>query len=105
MVNEFTSKQECCINVGIGDKSIKKSLDKILHTDNLLNTDTGIKMTRNRLSVYYQKLGKVVGKKITTTLNRHRAVSNVMDVEKIKDLANTMGHSVVQAVNVYAKKN
>jgi hypothetical protein len=83
----------------------KKALDKILHTDNLLNTDTGIKMTRNRLSVYYQKLGKVVDKKITTTLNRHRAVSNVMDVEKIKDLAHTMGHSVVQAVNVYAKKN
>jgi len=83
----------------------KKALDKILHTDNLLNTDTGIKMTRNRLSVYYQKLGEVVGKKITTTLNRHRAVSNVMDVEKIKDLAHTMGHSVNQAVNVYAKKN
>lgn len=83
----------------------KKSLDKILHTDNLLNTDTGIKMTRNRLSVYYQKLGEVVGKKITTTLNRHRAVSNVIDVEKIKNLAHTMGHSVNQAVNVYAKKN
>ena len=83
----------------------KKSLDKILHTDNLLNTDTGIKMTRNRLSVYYQKLGEVVGKKITTTLNRHRAVSNVIDVEKIKNLAHTMGHSINQAVNVYAKKN
>lgn len=27
LVNEFTSKQECCISVGIGDKSIKKLLD------------------------------------------------------------------------------
>jgi hypothetical protein len=27
LVGEFTSKQECCISVGIGDKSLKKSLD------------------------------------------------------------------------------
>ena len=27
LVNEFTSKQEWCISFGIGDKSIKKSLD------------------------------------------------------------------------------
>jgi hypothetical protein len=28
LVGEFTSKQECCVSLGISDKSVKKSIDK-----------------------------------------------------------------------------
>ncbi len=36
LVGEFTSKQECCISVGIGDKSLKKSLDNKVAYNNFL---------------------------------------------------------------------
>ena len=68
-----------------------------------LNNNGESKLTRNRLGVLYAGLGAVVGKKLGTTLNRHQAISDVVPLDAMKKLANKMGHSVDEAVNVYAK--
>ena len=68
-----------------------------------LNNAGTEKLSRNRLGVIYSGLGKSIGKKLSTTINRHIAVSRVIPLDKMKDLADKMGHSVTEAVDVYAK--
>ena len=68
-----------------------------------LNNSADAKLTRNRLGVIYSGLGTVVGKKLGTSLNRHQAISDLVPLDKMKALADRMGNSVNEAVNVYAK--
>lgn len=68
-----------------------------------LNNSADAKLTRNRLGVIYSGLGAVVGKKLGTSLNRHIAISDLVPLDKMKALADKMGHSVEEAVNIYAK--
>jgi hypothetical protein len=68
-----------------------------------LNNNATEKLSRNRLGVVYKGLGDFVGKKLGTTLNRHLAVSRVVPLKAMKDLADKMGHSVPEAVEIYAK--
>jgi hypothetical protein len=68
-----------------------------------LNNAGTEKLSRNRLGVIYSGLGKSIGKKLSTTINRHIAVSRVIPLDKMKDLADKMGHSVQEQVDVYAK--
>jgi hypothetical protein len=68
-----------------------------------LNNAGTEKLSRNRLGVIYSGLGKSIGKKLSTTINRHIAVSRVIPLEKIKNLASVMGHSPQEALDVYAK--
>jgi hypothetical protein len=82
----------------------KKSKEKFSSTPSLfLNSDATESLSRNRMSVIYSQLGKIVGKKLGTSLNRHQAVSDTMPLEKMKKLAGKMGHSVQEAMDVYAK--
>jgi hypothetical protein len=37
LIKEFGSKQECCQSIGIGDKSLKKSLEKSLENKSFYN--------------------------------------------------------------------
>jgi hypothetical protein len=68
-----------------------------------LNNNATEKLSRNRLGVVYKGLGEFVGKKLGTTLNRHLAVSRVVPLKAMQDFADKMGHSIPEAVGVYAK--
>jgi hypothetical protein len=82
----------------------KKAKEKFSSNPSLfLNSDATESLSRNRMSVIYSQLGKIVGKKLGTSLNRHQAVSETMPLEKMKKLAGKMGHSVQEAMDVYAK--
>ena len=61
------------------------------------------KMNRNRLSHYYTNIGKCIGKNITVSLNRHKKISDIVPIKEMKDLADIMGNSVNEQVNVYSK--
>ena len=83
----------------------KSAVDKFNGETNFafLNNSADAKLTRNRLGVVYSGLGSVVGKKLGTSLNRHQAISDLVPLDKMKALADRMGNSVNEAVNVYAK--
>lgn len=68
-----------------------------------LSNNANEKITRNRLGVVYSHFGDCVGKKLSTTLNRHQAVSDLVPIEKMKALADKMGNSVKEQTEVYAK--
>ena len=68
-----------------------------------LNSDATEALSRNRMSVIYSQLGKIVGKKLGTSMNRHQAISDLIPIDKMKALADKMGHSVDEAISVYAK--
>lgn len=68
-----------------------------------LNNAGTEKLSRNRLGVVYSGLGSFIGKKLGTTMNRHLAVSRVVPLDAMKELADKMGHSVQEQTEVYAK--
>lgn len=70
----------------------------------LLNDSATAPLTRNRLGVIYSGIGKPINKKLGISINRHIAISNELPIEKIEKLADRMGTSVEQALNVYAKR-
>ena len=69
----------------------------------LLNDSATDKMTRNRLGVVYSALGASIGKKLGTSQNRHITLSNLIPIQKMKEMANKMANSVGEQVAVYAK--
>lgn len=82
----------------------KKVLNKFSNSNYLFLNQIGQKMTRNYLSKLYKKLGQQnIGKKITVSGNRHKAVSDLIPIEKMKELSERMGHDISEAVNVYSK--
>jgi hypothetical protein len=83
----------------------KKEVDKFNNENWFLLNDSGEKLTRNRLGVIYSKLAQNVGinKKLGISLNRHIHISNLIPIEKMKELSNKMGNSVGEQVAVYAK--
>jgi len=82
----------------------KKVLNKFSNSNHLFLNQIGQKMTRNYLSKLYKKLGQQnIGKKITVSGNRHKAVSDLIPIEKMKELSERMGHDISEAVNVYSK--
>jgi hypothetical protein len=83
----------------------KKEVDKFNNENWFLLNDSGDKLTRNRLGVVYSKLANGVGidKKLGISLNRHIHISNLIPIDKMKELANKMGNSVGEQVAVYAK--
>jgi hypothetical protein len=82
----------------------KKVLNKFSNSNYLFLNQTGQKMTRNYLSKIYKKIGhQNIGKKITVSGNRHKAVSDLIPIEKMRELSNRMGHDITEAVNVYSK--
>jgi integrase len=70
----------------------------------LLNDSATAPLTRNRLGVIYSNIGKPINKKLGISINRHIAISNELPIDKVEKLAEKMGTSVNQALNVYAKK-
>ena len=68
-----------------------------------LNNAGTEKLSRNRLGVIYSGLGSHIGKKLGTSLNRHIAISRVVPLESMKNLADKMGNSIQEQVEVYAK--
>ena len=82
----------------------KKSVD-LFNDENwfLLNDSATGKMTRNRLGVVYSILGKSIGKKLGTSMNRHIQLSNLIPIKKIKDMTDKMANSPKEALEVYAK--
>ena len=68
-----------------------------------LNSDATEPLSRNRMSVIYSQLGKIVGKKLGTSMNRHQAISDLIPLDKMKALADKMGNSVNEQISVYAK--
>ena len=85
----------------------KKAVDLFNNNENwfLMNDTATAKMTRNRLGVIFSHLGAPIGKKLSTTLNRHEKVSSIIPIEKMKQLSNEMGHSIQEQVGIYAKKD
>lgn len=51
-----------------------------------------------------QRLNKIFGKKVGSSMLRHSYLSSIYDVEKMNKTAQNMAHSVDMAVNTYAKK-
>jgi hypothetical protein len=82
----------------------KTSVD-MFNTNNyfLLNDTATGQMTPNRLGVVFSSLGEPIGKKLSTTLNRHEKVSSIIPIEKMKQLSNEMGHSIQEQISTYAK--
>jgi hypothetical protein len=63
------------------------------------------KLSRNRLGTIYTNLGlDNINTHITVNNNRHQAVSDNIDIGKVKRLASMMGHSTSEALGVYAKE-
>ena len=83
----------------------KTLIDKLKFDDEewFLYNDSMKKMNRNRLSHYYTNIGKCIGKNITVSLNRHKKISDIVPIKEMKDLADIMGNSVNEQVNVYSK--
>ena len=69
----------------------------------LLTKHDGYTMSVNGFCNYFKELGACINKELTTTLLRHCAVSQVYDLDKLNKLADRMGHSVFEAMTVYAK--
>jgi len=70
-----------------------------------LNNGGDAKLTRNRLGVIYSELGKSLGKKLGTSLNRHIAVSRIVPLKSMQDLAYKMNNSLDEQIHVYANKD
>jgi hypothetical protein len=82
----------------------KSSVDMFNDNNYFLLNDTATgNMTPNRLGVVFSKLGEPIGKKLSTTLNRHEKVSSIIPIEKMKQLSNEMGHSIQEQISTYAK--
>jgi hypothetical protein len=82
----------------------KKILNKFSNSNYLFLNQIGKNMTRNNLSKLYKKIGQQnIGKNITVSGNRHKAVSDLIPIEKMKELSDRMGHDITEAVNVYSK--
>lgn len=81
----------------------KTAVDKF-NTNNwaFLNNGGDAKLTRNRLGVIYSELGKSLGKKLGTSLNRHIAVSRIVPLKSMQDLAYKMNNSLDEQIHVYA---
>jgi len=100
-------KKKIAINSDLYDllDKYKKALAKFNKENWLfLNNNATDKLSRNNLGITYSNLGKKIGKKMTATLNRHIKVSQNIDMDKVHSLADKMGHSVNEALKVYAKK-
>jgi hypothetical protein len=69
----------------------------------LLSMIGGTPMTANNFCHYFKKLGACIGKDLSTTLIRHCKVSEIYNLEKLEKMAHYMGHSVREALAVYAK--
>ena len=67
----------------------------------LVNPRNGTSMSTSDLT---KRLNRITGKKISSNMLRHIYLSHTYDREKMEKLAQDMGHSVNEAVNVYAKK-
>ena len=81
----------------------KKVVDKFNSDNYFLLNDKGKQMSRNNLSVLFKSFGKVINKPITVSGNRHSAVSDLVPVQQMQELANKMGNSLNEQVGVYAK--
>jgi hypothetical protein len=79
-----------------------KKLNNI-NNDWFLLAKNNEKMTRNDFTFFIKSIFEPLGKNISTTMIRKIIVSSLYPVEKMKELAHIMGHSVQLAVNNYAK--
>lgn len=111
-MNQYkTAKSYGQKNIKISDdlyttlRKYKEQVDKFNggHNWAFLSNNANEKITRNRLGVVYSHFGDCIGKKLSTTLNRHQAVSSLVPIEKMKALADKMGNSVQEQTEVYAK--
>jgi len=69
----------------------------------LLSMTDGTPMSGNNFCHYFKKLGDCIGKELSTTLIRHCKVSEIYNLEKLEKMAHYMGHSIREALTVYAK--
>jgi hypothetical protein len=83
----------------------KKAIDTFTDQNTaFLNDDATEQLSRNRLGVIYSNLGKHIDKKLGTTKNRHIAISNLVNIDKMEKLADKMGNSITEQIQTYAKK-
>jgi hypothetical protein len=80
-----------------------KHLKKFNNKHYLLLDDSGNKLSRNRLSTVYKSLGEVINKPLSVSVNRHIKISNMVPIEKMKQMADNMGNSISEQVFTYAK--
>lgn len=69
----------------------------------LLSKLNGEPISGQAFCKYFKDLGKCINKDLSTTTIRHCAVSEIYDIMKLKKVAKRMGHSVHEALSVYAK--
>jgi len=81
----------------------KRNVDRFNNDNWFLLNDKGEKLSRNRLSTIYSKLGASIGKKLGISQNRHIHISNLVPIKKMEDLSNKMGNSINEQINVYSK--
>ena len=96
---------------------VSKKLNSVLNlwrhynpeTKYLLYNTRGEKLTKNSLTKHLQKVFKISGKNnISSSMLRHIYISSEVDKEaydKIKKLADKMGHSVNEQQTTYYKKD
>lgn len=80
-------------------KQYKENYPKVY----LLGIIDGTAMTANNFCHYFKTLGGCIRKELSTTLIRHCKVSEIYNLEKLEKMAHYMGHSVREALTVYAK--
>ena len=81
----------------------KKIVDKFNSNNYFLLNNNGRQMSRNNLSILYKSFGNSINKPISVSGNRHDAVSDVVPIEKMKELSDKMGHSLDEQIKVYVK--
>jgi hypothetical protein len=110
MNNYKTNKSYGTKNIKLDDSlyslllDYKKNVDKFNDYNWFLLNDSGNKMSRNRLSVVYSKLGNSINKRLGVSINRHMKISDLVPIEAMKNLSDIMGNSINEQVNVYSKQ-
>jgi len=69
----------------------------------LLSKINGEPISTQAFCKYFKDLGKCINKELSTTIIRHCAVSEIYDIGMLKKVAKRMGHSIHEALSVYAK--
>lgn len=80
-----------------------KKLNKIDNDWFILNKSNE-KMSRNDFTYFVKSIFEPLGKNISTTMIRKIIVSDLYPVEKMKELAQVMGHDTNTAMEFYAKE-
>jgi len=84
----------------------RNEIKNFINNDWFLFNDNGDKnMTYQDLSLLYSSFGDIIKKKISIRVNRKIYTSEKVKIGELTDLSRRMGHSLLETIMVYSKKD